>query len=696
MPQRDVITWTKLISRNAKTGFYAKALGCFSDMRRVGVEPNETTFSVIIGVCSELRRIDIGMSLHCLVLKKGFLRQLFVSSGLIRMYSKCDCVGKARSVFDDLVDKDAVTWNSMISAYSQKGLYGEALDVLLLMLKNGADWKLLVNNFTFASIFKACAGLGWLRIGKCVHSCVIQLSVDSDSFVSASMIDMYCKCGSLDTARRVFKRMEKRDLVAWNGMITGYALNNFGEEAIELFYQLQLEGFVPNGTTYCYILKASTCMLDSSAGRYFHAKVLKFGFLSDVFVGTALVDMYSKYFDMVGAEGAFQEITERNLVSFNALITGYSLTGKYGDALGTYMNLLVQNLRPDHFTFTGLFSAVSQSSNFQEGTQVHAHCLKFGLTTDITVGNSIVTFYSKCGFMDSALKSFEIVTRPNIVSWAGIISGFAQNGDSEKAIEYFCKMHKLNVRPDEFSSSSALKAVASSPSVKHGRHIHAFVMKIGLESNVLVGSALVDVYSKCGMVEDSFKFFNEMPERNVVSWNSVIMGFAHHGLTSKSLLLFRQMTESGLIPTSITFTAVLFACGHAGLVEEGIKIYETMVPCYGISPSVEHCTCLVDLLGRAGYLNEAENFLRNSPFSSDSGLWRSLLSACGVQKNIEVGVRAAKECFRLEPQDSTAYIVLSNIYASKQLWDDVTRIRDLMRKTGVEKEPGCSWIEVRN
>ncbi|KAI3935785.1 hypothetical protein MKX01_032969 [Papaver californicum] len=373
-------------------------------------------------------------------------------------------------------------------------------------------------------------------------------------------------------------------------------------------------------------------MLDSSAGRYFHAKVLKFGYLSDVFVGTALVDMYSKYCDMVGAEGAFQEIAERNLVSFNALITGFSLIGKYEESLGIYVNLLAQNLRPDCITFTGLFSAVSQSSNYQEVRS----------DTDITLGNTIVTFYSKCGFMDSALKCFEPVTRPNIVSWAGIISGFAQNGDSEKAIEYFCKMHKLGVRPDEFSFTSALKAVASSASAKHGSHIDAFVIKIGLESDVLVGSALVDVYSKCGMVVYSYRFFNEMPEKNVVSWNSIIMGFAHHG-----------NDKSGLIPTSITFTAVLFACGHAGVVEEGLNFYETMVSYCGISPSVEHCTCLVDLLGL--------------PHSCHIGLWRSLLAACGAQKNVELGVRAAEECLRLEPQDSATYVTLSNIYASQQL-----------------------------
>ncbi|OVA20251.1 Pentatricopeptide repeat [Macleaya cordata] len=696
MPQSNVISWTKMISTNAKTGMNDKALGYFSQMRRVGVEPNEMTFSIAVGVCCQLGRIDVGMNLHSLILKKGLLVQLFVSSGLITMYSKCDHVEAARRVFDEMLDRDAVSWNSMIAAYSQKDLYGEAMNVLLLMLKNGTDWKLLVNGFTFASILKVCSGLGWTRIGKSVHSCAIKLGFDSDVFVAGSMVDMYSKCGSLDMARRVFDRMERRDLVTWNGMITRYSQNYFGEEAIELFCQLQFEGFVPNNTTFSSVLRASTLISDSAVGRYFHAKALKCGCSSDVFVGTALVDMYSKYFDMVDAERAFQEMSTRNLISFNALITGYSLTVRYEEALRIYVNLLSENLRPDYFTFTGLFSACSVLGALEEGAQVHAHSFKFGLDTDVSVGNSLVNFYAKCGLMESASKSFKSVTRPNVVSWAGIISGFAQNGESEKALEYFYKMNKLSEKPDEFSFTSALKAVASCAAVEHGRHIHTYVIKVGLESSILIGSALIDVYSKCGMIDDSFKVFSEMPDKNVVSWNSMITGYAQNGLTSKSLLLFREMMESGLIPTSITFTGVLFACSSAGLVEEGRNFYNSMVFYYGIPPSVEHCTCMVHLLGRAGYLDDAETFLLNSPFPSEPGLWRSLLAACGVHKNMDVGVRAAEQCLRLEPHDSTTYVTLSNIYASKQLWHEVSRIRDFMREMGVEKEPGCSWIEVRN
>lgn len=695
MPETNVVSWTSMISRNAQKGFNSRALSYFLWMRRAGIEPNETTFSTTIGVCCQFRRVDIGMSLHCLILKKGFLRQLFVVSSLITMYSRYDFVEEARQLFDEMLNRDAVLWNSMIAAYSQKGLSGQAISLFSLMLRNGTDWILLVNNFTFASIFRACGGLGDNRIGKSVHSYAIKLGFDSDVFVGGSTIDMYSKCGSIHIGRHIFDRIEKRDLIVWNTMITGYTQNYYGEEAIELFYQLQSEGFLPNETTFSCVLKASAMMSDSAAGRCFHAKTLKCGSSSDMFVGTALVDMYSKFFSVEDAERAFGEMT-RNVVSFNALITGYSLVGRYEEALKAYVELCTENMRPDSFTFTSLFSSCSLLGALPEGTQVHAHSIKFGLDSNVTVGNSLLNFYAKCGLMDNASKAFESVTTPNAISWAGIISGFAQNGEGEKALEYFCKMHKLSEKTDEFSFSSVLKALANWAAVEQGRHLHALVIKTGLESTVFIGSALVDMYSKCGVAEDSFKVFSKMPEKNAVSWNSMIVGYAQNGFSEKALLLFQEMRDSGVILTCITFIGVLFACSHAGLVEEGRHNYNLMVYDYGIPPSVEHCTCMVDLLGRAGYLNEAETFLLKSPFPSEPGIWRTLLAACGVHNNCDVGVRAAQHCLWLEPHDSATYVILSNIYASKQLWYEVSRIRDLMKDMGVEKEPGCSWIEVRN
>lgn len=693
MLETNVVRWTSKITDNARRGLVDQALSCFLQMLRAGIEPNAITYSATISACAQSTRPSLATSLHCLILKKGFSNQLFVSSGLISMYSKHDRIKEARFLFDDMPERDDVSWNSMIAGYSQRGLNEEACGLFCSMINSCENWKLLVSDFTLATVLKACGGLGCSRIGKCVHGYAVKIGFDSDLFVSGSTVYMYCKCGILDMAGLAFDQIENKDIVAWNTMITGYAQNCYEEEAIELFYQMELEGFKPNDTTFCCVLKASTAMSDSAVGRCFHAKVLKLGCSMDVFVATALVDMYSKFYDIEDVERAFGEMSKRNLVSFNALITGYSLMGKYEEALRVYSQLQSEGMEPDSFTFVGLFSSCSVSSTVAEGAQVHVHSVKFGLDLDVSVGNSIVNFYSKCGFTDSALEAFESINRPNSVCWAGIISGFAQNGEGEKALMQFCKMRKFIDKTDEFSSSSVIKAVSSWAAVEQGRHLHAHVMKSGLDCTIYVGSAVIDMYSKCGMVEDAQKVFSVMPEKNVVSWNSMITGYAQNGFCKEALLLFQEMTSSGILPTAVTFVGILFACSHAGLVEEGRNFYNLMVHNYGIPPSMEHCTCMVDLLGRAGYLEEAEAFLLSSSFSKEPGIWGSLLSACGVHKNSDVGSRAAQHCLFLEPHYSSSYTALSNIYASKELWSEVSRIRDLMKDMGVEKEPGCSWIE---
>ncbi|XP_059644768.1 pentatricopeptide repeat-containing protein At4g13650-like [Cornus florida] len=692
MLENKAVAWTSKILANARNGLNDKALACFKQLLRAAVEPNAETLSTTITVCARSSQPSFGTSLHCLVVKNGFMQHFFLASGLITMYSKCGCITKARRVFDEMLKRDAVSWNSMIAGYSQMGLNREAYGLFYQMINDCSDWKLFVNSFTLASVLKACAGLGCPKIGTSVHCCAIKLAFDSDMFVVGSTIDMYSKCGCLNMAHCVFDQMETRDLVAWNTMITGYAQNDYGEETIELFHRMQYEGFWPNETTYASVLKASTVLLDSATGRYFHAKTLKLGYVLDIYVGTSLVDMYSKFLDMENASRAFFEMKKRNLVSYNVLITGYSLTGWYEEAFRAYMKLQAVGMKPDSFTFIGLFSSFSVMGAVAEGAQVHSHSIMYGLNSDVLVGNSIVTFYCKCGLTKSALKAFESINTPNAISWAGIISGYAQNGEQERALEQFCIMHKSFYKTDEFSSSSALKAVASWTTIEHGMSLHAHLMKSGLECTIYIGSALIDMYSKCGMVEDACKVFLEMPEKNVVSWNSLIMGYAQNGLFKEALLLFQEMKDSRILPTSVTFVGVLFACSHAGLVEEGRNYYKLMVYNYGIPPSVEHCTCMVDLLGRAGYLEEAETFLLDCPFSKEFEIWGSLLAACGVHRNSDVGSRAAQHLLQLQPHHSSMYTSLSNLYASKELWTDVTRIRDLMKEMGVEKEPGCSWL----
>ncbi|GMH06982.1 hypothetical protein Nepgr_008822 [Nepenthes gracilis] len=648
-------------------------------MRRAGVEPNETTFSTTLTACSQSINDDFVVSLHGLVIKKGYLGKLFVSSGLVAAYSKSVLLDEARQVFDEMSHRDAVLWNLMISAYSQKGLSGEACNIFAHLTRDCNVWKVFVNDFTLASVLNACAKMGCLGSGKSVHNYAIKTGFDSNVFVGGAIVDMYCKCGRLDSARCFFDQMRNRDIVVWNTLITGYAQNNCEEEAIELFRTLECNGIFPNDTTFSCIIKASAVMLNGALGRCFHAKTLKFGFSLDVYVGTALIDMYSKFLTMDEAERAFCGMNKRNLVSYNALINGYSLIGRHGNALRAYTELRNEEMIPDSFTLIGLFSSCAASSAFAEGSQVHSHSIMLGLDSNASVGNSIVNFYSSCASVDCALKVFESIKQRNAISWAGIISGLVQNNKGEKAIELFCKMHKLSGGIDEFSSSSVIKAVATCTATEQGRNLHAHVLKMGLQSKIYVGSALIDMYSKCGMVEDAYKVFSKMPERNVVSWNSMIMGYAQNGFSNDALLLYQEMKDCEFAPTPVTFVGILLACNHAGLVQEGRHYYRLMVNHYGIPASIEHCTCMVYLLGHAGYVEEAEELLLNSPFSEEPGIWRSLLASCEAHENFQVAFRAAQYCLRFEPDDSSAHTILSNIYAAKQLWPEVESARDSMK-----------------
>ncbi|KAG9449152.1 hypothetical protein H6P81_009117 [Aristolochia fimbriata] len=551
-----------------------------------------------------------------------------------------------------------------ILEFGRHGLPDQSLSCFLEMRRVGIK----PNEFTFSTVVGICSQWGMMVF--------VKLDLDLDIVAAASMVDMYSKCGSLVRARQVFDGMAERDLVTWNAMISGCAQNSCGKEALELFSRMQVEGILPNSTTSASTLKALSEEGDVTLCRYFHVKVIKFGWYQDVFSGTALVDMYSKCSCITEAERAFNEMPEKNLIAFNAIISGYGLNRSYRKALKAYMILLQESMIPDSFTFSGLISSCISNLALFEGTEIHAQSLKHGLDVHVSVANSLVSLYSRCHLMDRASRVFDSVLFPTVISWTGIITGFAQNGEGEQALKYFCKMHRLLLKPDEFAVGSILKAIANWATVEQGRNIHSYVVKVGLELDTVVGTALVDMYLKCGVPEDSFKIFINIPLKNIISWNSMIVGFAQNGLYGKSLQLFNEMLKVGINPSCVTFIGVLAACSHACLVDQGRYYFNLMSSIYGISPSVEHYTCLVDLLGRAGHLSEAEMLIINSPFSSDPTIWRSLLAACGFHKDMHVGVRAAENCLKLEPRVSATYVALSNMYASMHSWDDVSKRRN--------------------
>ncbi|KAL2940138.1 hypothetical protein RDABS01_001520 [Bienertia sinuspersici] len=690
----NVVQWTSKIQSYSRKGLFHRALSLFLNMRKAGIEPNEFTFSTTLTVCSQSVNKSFGLGLHSLVLKKGHRSQLFVCGGLISMYCNFGRISNARQVFDEMLDRDEVVCNLMIAKYAQNGFSKEACKLFCGMINGCIHWKGFVSDFSLASVLNACAQMGCCRLGESVHGHAVKVGFDSNDFVGSSLVGMYSKYDDLGSARVVFDQLRSMDVVVWNTMITGYAQNGYEEEAIQLFIEMETRGLYPNYTTFSTVIDASSVMPDETLGRKLHAKTLKFGLLSDVYLGTALVDMYSKFVIMNDAERAFSDMSKKNVVSYNALITGYGLIGNPESAVKRYKLLRLQGLKPDACTFIGLFTSASSSGAYAVGEQVHANSIKLGLDTDVLVKNSVVNFYSKCGLIDSAIKEFETAQGSDAVSWTAIISGLVQNNEDTKALKVFCKMHKLSEKADEFSASSVIKAVASLAALAEGKHLHGHVLKVGLNHHIFVGSALIDMYSKCGIMEDAHKLFSEMPGKNAVTWNSMIIGYAQNGLSNEALNLFHEMVRCGILPTAVTFVGVLLACGHAGLVQEGRSYYQLMESYYGISPSVEHYSCMANLLGNSGFVREAEEFLLSSPFKEEHAIWQSLLTSCEVHRDFDVAARIAEYCSHLKPDDSSSYTILSNIYATKMLWSEVERTRDSMKMADVAKQPGRSWVEV--
>eukprot|EP01018_Ginkgo_biloba_P016207 Gb_38680 [translate_table: standard] len=468
------------------------------------------------------------------------------------------------------------------------------------------------------------------------------------------------------------------------------------KEAVDTLYTMHKGGGQVGYITYVILLQSSVHRNDLKEGKRIHAHVIKTGFFVDMVLNNHFIHMYAKCGSLDYARQVFDKMSERNLVSWNSIVAGYARSGQGEESLNVFSQMHLAGMKPDQFTFGSVLRACASLPTINHGREIHAHAIKIGFELDIFVGSALVDMYAKCLDIEDASKLFKELPRRNLVSWTAIIAAYAQNGQGNKALEGFRQMLRTGIKPNMFTFATALVACSNLAGLDQGKQFHALILKYGFQSDIPVGNSLITMYSKCGNIENAEKLFGEMPERSVISWSAMIAGYAYHGRGEEALHLFEWMQEAGMKPNKITFVGVLSACSHAGLVDEGRHYFDSMIRDYGIMPSVEHYACFVDLLGRAGLLDEAEDFIRKTPFQSCVQVWRTLLGACRVHNNREIGMRAAEHLLELAPQDSSAYVLLSNIYAAVGRWEDVTKVRKMMDERGVEKEPGLSWIDVRN
>ncbi|KDP41842.1 hypothetical protein JCGZ_26860 [Jatropha curcas] len=498
------------------------------------------------------------------------------------------------------------------------------------------------------------------------------------------------------------KYFEKTNVFSWNELIAELARGGDSLESLRAFSSMRKLNLKPNRFTFPCTIKACSAVLDLHSGKQAHQQALVFGFESDFFVSSALIDMYSKCGRLNDAKILFDEIPQRSIVSWTSMITGYVQNGNAHEALLLFKEFLIEESERndevfmDSVAMVSVLSACSRVPRAGVIEGIHGFVVKRGLDKDIGVENTLLDAYAKCGEMASSKNVFDGIINKDAVSWNSMIAVYAQNGLSSEAFQTFHGMiMDGDVKYNAFTLSSLLLACAHSGALRMGQCIHDQVIRLGFDDNVIVGTSIIDMYSKCGRVEMARKAFNGMQVKNVKSWTAMIAGYGMHGCAREALEVFYMMIKVGVKPNYITFISVLAACSHAGLLDEGRYWFNAMKHQFNVEPGVEHYGCMVDLLGRTGHLNEAYHMIKGMTAKPDFVLWGSLLAACRIHKNVELAEISAGELFELDPSNCGYYILLSNIYADAGRWKDVEKMRVLVQDRGLVKPPGFSLVELK-
>ncbi|KAJ4967698.1 hypothetical protein NE237_014399 [Protea cynaroides] len=532
-----------------------------------------------------------------------------------------------------------------------------------------------------------------LSLTKQLHALNIKYQLTFDPFYATRIIRLYALHDDLHTARYVFDRTSSTSVYLWNSIIRAYAQCHKFDHAFSLFRRMLGTQVKPDNFTFACILRACSENLDPFGLRIVHGRVIVSGLESDSISSSALVSAYSKLCLIDEAFKVFHGMSEPDLVLWNSMVTGYGWCGLWRKGLELFSLMRQLGGKPDAYTLVGLISGFTDPCLLEIGRGIHGFCLKKGFDFNSHVGSTLVSMYSRCGCLSSARRVFGSLSRPDLVVWSALVAGFVQSGQFKDALLLFREMTYLKgEKADSILIASVLAACARLAIVRPGREIHGYVLRHWLVVEVMVSSSIVDMYSKCGFVDLGLQVFKNMTEKNAIAYNATISGLGSHGLTSPAFELFDEMLKDGLKPDESTFSALLGACCHAGLVKDGQELFRRMEDEFGIEARTEHHVYMVKLLGMAGELGKAYDLIQSMPQLPDSGVWGALLSSCCIHGNLELGEIVARRLFEIEP-DKTAYrVMLSNMYACGGRWDDVKKLRDDMVEAGLLKMPGLSWI----
>ncbi|XP_042005048.1 pentatricopeptide repeat-containing protein At3g50420-like [Salvia splendens] len=619
---------------------------------------------------------------------------LFLHNNILSMYARCGSLEDAHLLLDEMPHRNIVSYNALIAAYSRRPHHAHHAFHLLDQLAYEGH---VPNGSTVTSLLQASAALCDLVAGASLHARCAKTGFLDNVRIQTSLLGMYFNCGDADCAKRVFTGMKDKDAIAWNSVISGYVKNGKILGSVELFQSMLEDEVKPNSFTYSLALNACAKLRDYDNGRLVHAQILLSGTCVDLPLHNSLLDMYSSCGDTCSASDVFRRIGSPDLVSWNTMIGGFAENGEGEKAMEMFVQLRQAcHVKPDEYTFAAIIAGTCGFPARDYGMPLHAQAEKARLMSSAYVSSTLLSMYFNNGDSASPRKIFSSFEHKDAVLWTDVIAGHVRIGESEGALSLFLEMTKEGLGLDSFVLSSALAACADLVTLRQGEMVHSLVLKTGNDAEVWVHSSLVDMYAKNGELGSAAYAFSCLPKCDLMCWNSMLTGCGHHGRAKEAFQVYFKMLKHGLNPDQVTFLSLLAACNHCGLVHKSRFFWRNMKE-HHARAGPKHYSCIISLLSRAGLWEEAEEMIVESPFADDYlESWRTVLSSCIKNRDLRGGIHAAEQILETNAEDSAANVLLAKLYAATGRWGDVAETRRNMKNSLLEKEPGLSWIEVRN
>ncbi|KAI5082651.1 hypothetical protein GOP47_0002394 [Adiantum capillus-veneris] len=662
MQPRDVVSSNSLIQAYAQQAQAKEVCQVFNQILQEGIRPDKVTFLGVIDACG-VEEAE-GRAIHGFIVEGGFDKDMMLETKVLNMYAKCGRLQDAQRGFEMIKEHNAAACSTMLSGLAQQRKFAEVLSLFSQVQQEG----IRPDRAACLCMLDACATLSALMKVKYEHVHILNCGLESDIIICNSLISSYGRCGSVEDACKVFENMSQQDMVSWTAMIGVYAQHSHGKEAVQLFCKM-LQEVDANKVTYMCVIDACVGSSMFSEGRLIHFCIVHDGLDTDAEISNALVHMHGNCGSLEDASHVFLLTSAHDVIAWTALVGAYAQYGQSGEASALFENMLQSGVMPNKVTFISMLdSFVFVSEKWLSfGKEMLCRIIECGLMSDVTVCNAVIKMYGECRNLDAACRVFDCMDERNLISWTAIIAVHAQHSKGKEALELFSRMQRSGFEPNSITFVCVLDACASFAALAAGEHIHSLIVQSNLESHVFIGTALVNMYGKCGQLYSARYVFDRLTKRNLLTWTTIIAIYAHHGKGKEAVRLFKKMEHEGFRTDDASLVSILAACSHSGLVDEGSLLFTKMIKNCSSSPNMDHYACVIDLLGRAGRLREAAVLIQDMPCEPTAAALMSLLGSCRQKKDLQTGECAALQVLASDHKNSAPYVVLSNMYASIEM-----------------------------